>query len=261
MDKNIKTVAGRTKGVAHKIVRQLSILAPLIMIAPAFSYAQSMKNTAYGGIESTIVSKSNDRTIYRAQSNQFPSHIFSKEDLDDYAYRLNRRNCSDIDILTIMKSGHVFQYDFYGSDKAKVGSFYTTYDICKSLLGNSNGPKSVQKIDSAFDQAINELEAKYPALNPNDGRFNQRLVDQVLARMTALNSQGVTKADALRRAAREVMTATYDGSARYNAELQSTDPADHPCVRKELQKNPCVVSGSMDCANRRIRIITKCLNQ
>lgn len=92
--------------------------------------AQSYKSNNYGGVETTVVSKYQDRTVYRVQSNDYPGNSFSRSDLDNYSYRVNRRNCTDPDIMFMMRKGHVFQYDFFGSDNIKVGTFYCSASVC-----------------------------------------------------------------------------------------------------------------------------------
>ena len=105
------------------------------MAVSVSSYAQTFRNDSYGGVQITLVSARSDRNIYRVQSNQFPSHLFSQVDVDDYAFRVNRRNCSDPDVMYTLRSGVVFQYDFYGSDGVKVRSFYTTANVCRLQQG------------------------------------------------------------------------------------------------------------------------------
>lgn len=96
------------------------------------SAAQTFTNQGYGGVTASIVKKEPHKTTYRLQSNAFAAHLFAKSDLDDYAYRVNRRNCTDSDVAQTFRSGHIFQYDFFGSDGVHVGSFISSARVCSA---------------------------------------------------------------------------------------------------------------------------------
>jgi hypothetical protein len=118
-----------TKGIAASLALLFLLLSP---------YCIAESNTissADGGVTTTIISTSETATVYKVKSKLFPANLFSKVDLDDYSYRVSRRNCNDEDILFILKHKQVFRYDFFGSDDVKVGTFYTTYALCKDTYG------------------------------------------------------------------------------------------------------------------------------
>lgn len=58
--------------------------------------------------------------------------------------------------------------------------------------------KQLQK--QQFDAAIAEMEARHPQLNPNDPQYDQKLVDEAIARMQGYVKQGADSASALRMA-------------------------------------------------------------
>ena len=111
-------------------------LALLFLLLSPYSIAESNTiSSADGGVTTTIISTSETATVYKVKSKLFPANLFSKVDLDDYSYRVSRRNCNDEDILFMLKHKQVFRYDFFGSDDVKVGTFYTTYALCKDTYG------------------------------------------------------------------------------------------------------------------------------
>ncbi len=117
-----------TKGIAVSLVL-------LFLLSSPYCIAESSAIVADGGVITTIISTSENSTGYKVKSKQFPANLFSKIDLDDYSYRVNRRNCNDDDILLLLRHKQVFRYDFFGSDDVKVGTFYTTYALCKDIYG------------------------------------------------------------------------------------------------------------------------------
>ena len=97
----------------------------------AFSaYAQD------GGVTVKMIRETDSATIYKVQSLNYPGHLFTENDVQDLAYRVNRRNCNDDDVRAMMELLHKgFQYDVYGSDNVYVGTFHTTQSICRNILG------------------------------------------------------------------------------------------------------------------------------
>lgn len=107
----------------------------ICLLASPYCIAESRAAGADGGVVTTIISTTENSTVYKVKSKQFAANLFSKIDLDDYSSRVNQRNCSDDDVLFSLRHKQVFRYDFFGSDDVKVGTFYTTYAICKENYG------------------------------------------------------------------------------------------------------------------------------
>lgn len=108
----------------------------LIALISTNCYGQTLQNMGNSGAVSLKkITQSGGTIIYKVQSNNYPARFFSQTDIDDYGYRVNKRNCSDSDILVTLRTKGNFRYDFYGSDDVKAGSFYTTHDICKQHHG------------------------------------------------------------------------------------------------------------------------------
>lgn len=76
-----------------------------------------------GGVNVTFSENKGLLQIYEVRSNNYPSKYFSKDDLEDYAGRVAKRNCFDTDMVKAYKIGIKSIYKFYGSDGNLVGTF------------------------------------------------------------------------------------------------------------------------------------------
>jgi len=93
------------------------------------------------------------------------------------------------------------QYKEYLSEStAKQPQPYVEYQPQRDApLGTSQNQINIQ-----FDKMLDQAEQRYSPLNPSSPNYNQRLVDEIEARVSLYESQGSPAPIALRRAVKEV---------------------------------------------------------
>lgn len=79
---------------------------------------------------------------YDVRSMSFNGSQFSKADIDNYAYKVGKKNCLDPDLMEARKIGMVWHYDFYGADKVKAGSFTISPEYCRRIGSGESAEKN-----------------------------------------------------------------------------------------------------------------------
>ena len=82
---------------------------------------------------------------YDVRSNNFKGSQFSAADIDDYAYRVGKRNCLDPDLAEARKMGMMWHYDFYGADRVKAGSFTISAESCRRYGNSEEAAKEITR--------------------------------------------------------------------------------------------------------------------